>query len=1504
MKRTSFGIKCVFATAIITISTFYANSQITINNYTTSTDAQVANALIDTLLGSGVAYSGQSFSGVRLSGTGYQIGYFTTSTTTQTQMAFTKGIVLTTGNTSDIPLTMGTDPGSVAQMSKAYTSCTAGEVRQGGTCATTNNDLDVLAGSVSFYNAAILEFDFVPASDSIRFRYVFGSEEYSDNSGSINYQCSSYNDKFGFLISGPGVAGGAGYTNNARNIARLSNGSEVGINSVNNGIVGSSGGGPSAANCIACNPAWVQNTPTPEYNGHIDGTELNGNTDVLVAAQGGLTPGATYHIKLMILDANDAAYDAVVYLEAGSFISPQPSSSINATPSTICNGGNTYVVANVSNGTAPYNYNWSTGAVHNSSNPSDSVQVSPSTNTTYSVTVTDSSLPTPLSQVLSINISVSNPVLSSSGQTNVFCYGLSTGVASVSVSGGTGPYTYSWSHNAGLNNSSASGLAAGTYTVTVSDNLTCPDTYTFTITQPAQLLTASFVPASVTNVDCYGNSTGSVTVTPSGGTAGYSYLWSHNGTLNNATATGLSAGNYSVTVTDANLCTTVASVTVTQPASALASSFLPASVTNVTCYGNSTGSATVTVTGGTTNYNYQWSHNVSLNYPSASDLASGTYTITVTDANLCTSTSNVTITQPSAALSATILPASVTSVSCFGDNTGAATVSVSGGTASYSYTWSHNAGLNSASASSMVAGTYSVTVTDAELCTALAIVTITQPAAAVGVTPSSVNSSCGNADGSVSLSVTGGTSPYSFNWEYYPDSLSMSLNNLVAGAYNVTVTDDNGCSAISSANVNDMGGPVLTLQSSDHVLCHGMNTGSVGVSITGGTAPLNIIWSNGETSNVNSGLEAGYYTLTVSDLNNCNATFSYEITEPDTLVAGLTPVNVTCHGLNDGAVYLNPIGGVASYSFNWSSGSASEDITGIGSGWYFVTVTDQNLCFYTDSILINEPDTLLASSISSDVTCYGSSDGSIDLNVSGGSGTMDFVWSSGDITEDVAALDGGEYFYTITDDNGCQYSDSVYVLEPLVLSSSILSQNVSCNGSADGSADLSVSGGNGSYTYIWTGGSVLQDLSGISGGTYYVTVTDINGCFKVDSVIITEALQLSVSASVVNVTCNGLSDGSADLTVGGGNGSNTYLWSNSSVTEDLNGLAAGVYSATVSDTNGCSAVQQVTVTEPDSISVSTVQTNITCFGQNNGSLVLTVSGGTGSLEFGWLHNSQLTLNHAEDLYPGTYTVIVTDDNNCSKTLTYSISEPPAMMIDLSVSEVLCFGASTGGIVSLVNGGSAPYAYNWSNGATTTSVQSLSAGEYSLTVTDLNGCNDSISYTITQPARIIVTEAITGASCPGSDDGSILLAVSGGAMPYVYDWSNGQNDSLNSDLTEGTYTLTITDGNGCSEEMSYSVTSLSEGCLKIPTVFSPNGDGVNDTWMIENISIYDEITIEIFNRWGDRMFVYSGTGLGYADMSRQWDGTYNGNDVPLGSFVFILNIIDIKEVIHGVVTVVK
>ncbi|MDA3909898.1 MAG: choice-of-anchor L domain-containing protein, partial [Bacteroidales bacterium] len=452
---------------------FRVNAQINITNYAVNTNAEVANAMVDSLVGDGVTFSNASFTGVRNSSDGFQIGYYQNSGITETEMGMTRGVTLTSGDIDNIPLTLTEDPGASNSFATGYSSSIPGEIRKS---TESINDMDVLAGAASWYNGAILEFDFVPEGDSIVFKYVFGGEEYSDNTNFTNYQCSPYNDKFGFLISGPGVNGGAGYDNDARNIARLSNGSEVGINSVNDGVVGSSGSPNGPSYCSNENTDWVEGTPSPEFGGTIQGTKPNGNTIVLNATQGGLTPGQNYHIRLLIADVSDATYDAVVYIESGSFSSPPTGLTLEANPQSICLGESTYVVANTAELVPPITYEWSDGTVNTTSNAADSILVAPTVNTTYSVTVTDSDAGTAFVGNESLEITVNNPPTVNLGTDQSLC---SYNVP-ITLDAGAAMSDYNWSEGSDTQTLDVS--SSDTYAVTVTDGNGCTANSSMTLT--------------------------------------------------------------------------------------------------------------------------------------------------------------------------------------------------------------------------------------------------------------------------------------------------------------------------------------------------------------------------------------------------------------------------------------------------------------------------------------------------------------------------------------------------------------------------------------------------------------------------------------------------------------------------------------------------------------------------------------------------------------------------------------------------------------------------------------------------------------------------------------------------------------------------------------------------------------------------------------------------------------------------------------------------------------
>lgn len=463
------------------------------------------------------------------------------------------------------------------------------------------------------------------------------------------------------------------------------------------------------------------------------------------------------------------------------------------------------------------------------------------------------------------------------------CNGQSTASLTATPNGGSGPYTYSWS--SGGTAATESGLAAGTYSCTITDSGALTTTQTFTVTEPAALATT----ATQTDVSCNGGNNGTATVSVSGGTSPYGYSWTSGGTT--ATESGLAAGTYTCTIADNNGCITTESFTITDPAALAAAT----SQTDVSCNGGANGNASVIASGGTGAYTYLWSTGGTA--ATESGLAASTYSCTITDANGCTITETVSITEPTALA----VTASQTNVSCNGGTNGDATAMVSGGTSPYTYAWS--SGGTAATETGLAAGTYGCTITDNNGCTTTSSVTITEPVA-LTVSASSTAILCNGGTAVVTVTGTGGTSPYNGDGTF-------TVN---AGTYNYLVTDNNGCIDSTSITVNEPTALVATVASFSNPTTCGGSDGMIDISVSGATPGYSYSWSNGATTQDISGIAAGAYNCVVTDTNGCMMTVTATLANPAPPTVALT-LGVTTICADDASITLtggSPAGGVYS----------------------------------------------------------------------------------------------------------------------------------------------------------------------------------------------------------------------------------------------------------------------------------------------------------------------------------------------------------------------------------------------------------------------------------------------------------------------------------------------------------------------------------------------------------------------------------------------------------------
>lgn len=702
---------------------------------------------------------------------------------------------------------------------------------------------------------------------------------------------------------------------------------------------------------------------------------------------------------------------------------------------------------------------------------------------------------------------------------------------------------------------------------------------------------------------------------------------------------------------------------------------------------------------------------------------------------------------------------------------------------------------------------------------------------------SSVSVSCnGGSNGSATASASGGTAPYSYSWSN--GATGATASGLVAGTYTVTVTDGNSNQATATVTISEP--TVLTyVPGQTDVTCNGENNGSAYVLVSGGTSPYSYSWSNGQTNFTAIDLVAGSTSVTVTDANGCTISASFTITEPTALQASSSSSDVSCSGYSDGTISVSVNGGTIPYIYSWSNGSTTASQNGLSVGTYSVMVTDSNGCVATDSATVGEPSPISLNITTVDASCEVATNGSIDLSVSGGTSPYGYVWSNGASTQDLNGVPSGSYAVTITDVNGCTIDSSATVSLSSTLSSTASASDVSCNGGNDGSVSVSVSGGTSPYSYAWNNGATAASQIDLVSGLYNVTITDSVGCTTLASTSVLEPAALSLAITGNDISCFGANDGDATASVSGGTLPYTYLWSNGSTSNSISGLVAGTYDATVTDNNGCTVSESISIAEPTALSASTSATDVSCNGATDGSIDLSVSGGTSPYTYDWSNGAA-----SEDLTAvgaGNYTVTITDANGCSSNETTLVDQPPGLSVSTSISEVTCYGGNNGEATGSASGGTPPYTYSWSTGSSTNSATGLNAGSYTLTVTDTNGCTASTSASINQPDTLNVSLSGVDASCETAD-GSGTASVSGGTPPYSYIWSNGSTSSSASNLIAGTYSVTVSDANGCSSVSSITIDEDCGSCTFV-TVDSNDfesgwgiwNDGGSDCSLISNSS---------------------------------------------------------------------
>ncbi len=1008
-------------------------------------------------------------------------------------------------------------------------------------------------------------------------------------------------------------------------------------------------------------------------------------------------------------------------------------------------------------------------------------------------------------------------------QSEIDCFGNNNGSIQVSASGGNSNFTFNLGNQ---NNSSGffQNLPAGNYTISITDGNNCQTTIGTTISQPSEISPSV---ANSQNVDCFGGNNGSFQIQASGGTGNFNFSMG-NETNSTGVFENLMAGNYTISITDANNCLSIFSTTISQP-DAITSSISASQ--NINCFGGNNGSIEVQASGGTGNFNFTLGNETN-STGTFENLTAGNYNITITDENNCSESISFTITEPT---ELTLSTTTVNLASCNGQE-GSIQVAAQGGVGNYEFS---NGNTTNATGlfENLSAGIYMISVTDGNDCMTSIDVNITEPNALNVEVTQTQNPLCnGDNSGSLQLQAMGGTGTINYTLGNETNSTGV-FENLNANTYNITVTDDNDCTSFIEVELTEPSALEITNNQTTNVICFGENNGNINLAASGGTGTLTFSMGNeSNTSGIFENLEANIYTISIEDENGCNTSIELNITEPTELTSEISQINsVICIGENNGTVQVEADGGVGNYQFTLAGETNSTGFfENLAADNYVIIVSDENNCTTSIDVEITEPDEFNIEVIQNQpASCFGESNGNISILASGGTGNI--TYTLGNETNSTGIfenLESGLYNIVLTDENSCSTSTEITISEPSVIVSNIEYTNlIQCAGDATGAIAITASGGNGDFEYTLGNETNSTGIfENLESGIYLISIIDQNNCSSTIEFEIDAPQQISTSISQTqDILCAGESTGSFEINATGGIGTYTYtLNGDSNTTGFFENLNAGTFQVTILDENNCSVTETVTITEPDVLTMSLENTQFAdCAGAATGGFEVQASGGMGDYTYS-ISNQTNSNGVFENLASGIYDCLVTDENDCTFLLPITISENNDIELEnVDTISLACFGDQNGAIQISVTGGTGGFTFSLDNETNTSGLfENLSGGNYNITATDASNCSAIFSVELFEPSPVeMMTEEIVHVNCFGENTGSIQLSASGGIGNHTFTLNGDSNSTgLFENLPAGNYEAIANDENVCGNTVSFEITEAPELIFSITDLINDTGNG--------------------------------------------------------------------------------